>query len=427
MVLRYLHAILAAMLICSDIAYATDLNSTSARLALSPTSRFNPIVTLEWYDGRYVIADSKVSFTDDTAFVYVNFLISQFLQRLSGLGKLGVSREAQQATLEKEKKEHLRLFIKCINDRFPATQENLSRFHFNEMSWEGNAVILPYARKNPGPGQADTSLLCYYLPGQRPTFLAEEDKKIGAKTAQETLVYAADGVPVVLEVSQRTAKPARQAADPDMCQGTDHEKQAADDFWDELILKADEAKRSGETLILGLDTSWIQNQAAVQPIISRMNQLPEDLRRLGLGNLVFRYGNGNELAIQLAGDKERTKAKFSNIIVIGNRGIITEGMENEFARLKSNAPEDRALLIGVNTGNLGYLSGVRILEMWLLALKLHSGIDLSQVKTDYINIEAVADREGKQAAFIFTPVQPYDISESARINRLQIDEINTKA
>lgn len=400
MALKCVQAFLVAMFIFSDIAYAPDFNNS----ALSPTSRFNPIVTLEWQDDHYIITGNKVTLTEDAAFVYINLLISQFLQKLSDLGKLGVSRAGLQEALEREKKDHLGLFIKCISDHSSATQENSLRFHFNEMSWNGNAIVLPCSKKDPSSGKIDTVYLRYSLGvAQRIT-----NPDVGQDT---------------MESSSRL--PVKDAAAPvvDM----DHEKRTAGDFWDELVLKVEEAKRNNEALILGLDTSWIENQAAAQSMISRMSQLPEDLRRLGLDNLIFKYGNGSELAAQLAGEKERTKARFSNIIVIGSREIIREDQANEFSKLKGATPEDRALLIGVDHSNLTYMSGIRILEMWLLALKLHSGIAPLQSNTDYINIEAVPDREGRVTAFIFTPVKPYDIMESARINRLQIDEINTKA
>jgi hypothetical protein len=414
MVLKCAQVILAVILIFSDIAYAIVLDRTSSSSILSPPSRFSPIVTLEWQDDHYVITENakvtpqldnaKTTFPEDAAFIYINLLINQFLQKLSVLGKLGVSQGGLQAALEKEKREHLDLFIKCINDHSPATRENFPRFHFNEMSWNGNAIVLPYSKKDPGSGKIDTAYLYYSLgAAQRIT-----NPDVGQDT---------------IESSSRLPIKDAAAAVVDM----DREKRKAGDFWDELILRTEEAKRNKEILILGLDTSWIQNQAAAQPIISRMNQLPEDLRRLGLDNLVFKYGNGSELASQLAGEKDKTKAKFSNIIVIGSREIIREDRANEFSKLKGATPEDRALLIGVDPSNLTYMSGIRILEMWLLALKLHSGIVPLQSNTDYINIEAVPNREGRVRAFIFTPVKPYDIIESARINRLQIDEINTKA
>jgi hypothetical protein len=404
MVLKCAQVVLAIILIFSDIAYAIVLDRTSSYSILSPTSRFSPIVTLEWQDDHYVITGNKITFTDDAAFVYINLLINQFLQKLSYLGKLGVSQTGLREALEKDKREHLDLFIKCINDHSFATQENSPRFHFNEMSWNGNAIVLPYSKKDPGSGKVDTAYLYYSL--------GVAQRMTNPDVGQDAM-----------ESSGRL--PVKDAAAPVV--DTDHEKRTAGNFWDELVLKVEEAKRNNEALILGLDTSWIENQAAAQSMISRMSQLPEDLRRLGLDNLIFKYGNGGELAAQLAGEKERTRARFSNIIVIGSREIIREDQANEFSKLKGATPEDRALLIGVDHSNLTYMSGIRILEMWLLALKLHSGIAPLQSNTDYISIEAVPDREGRVTAFIFTPVKPYDIMESARINRLQIDEINTKA
>ena len=41
------------------------------------------------------------------------------------------------------------------------------------------------------------------------------------------------------------------------------EKQVAGDFWDELIVKAKDAKDKSETLIFGLDTSWLPAQSSI--------------------------------------------------------------------------------------------------------------------------------------------------------------------
>jgi len=131
------------------------------------------------------------------------------------------------------------------------------------------------------------------------------------------------------------------------------------------------------------------------------------------------------LASILAKERSDRGAKFSNIIVLGNQSIVKEDGSNEFSKLKEK--EDRALLIGVDPKELKDTSGTRLLEMCLLALKLSSGKLPAELNQDYIEITTITDAEGRVSGFVFTPIKPYDISESARINTLQISEIDTKA
>jgi hypothetical protein len=81
------------------------------------------------------------------------------------------------------------------------------------------------------------------------------------------------------------------------------------------------------------------------------------------------------------------------------------------------------MLIGVDAKNLQYTSGVRILEMYLLALAINAGKDPSLLDQTYISVSPTSTKR----AFIFTPIKPHDISEFRRIYNLQIKQLDINA
>jgi len=82
------------------------------------------------------------------------------------------------------------------------------------------------------------------------------------------------------------------------------------------------------------------------------------------------------------------------------------------------------LLIGVDTKYMTPISGVRILEMYLLAMRLNSGNQFSELDMSFIKI--TSNPEGRARTFIFTPVEPYDIEQFRTINKIQIEQINSQ-
>jgi len=124
--------------------------------ALSPTSRFKPAVTLEKKDDGYSIIEDeeeknkfKDSFQEDTAFVYLNLSIGQFLHEFSELSQNGMSEGGLQNELEE--------FKASIARDLPDV--DFDRFKYQEMYLDGGTVCLPYERKDDGR----TQILRYYL------------------------------------------------------------------------------------------------------------------------------------------------------------------------------------------------------------------------------------------------------------------------
>lgn len=203
------------------------------------------------------------------------------------------------------------------------------------------------------------------------------------------------------------------------------ERIIARDLCDAVIMQAVAAKDRGETIVLGLDTSWIPNMNAAQGIIAGFEK--RLLRRLadnGYDNVVFERGKGSEVADKVLKAKEMGSVKLSNIIIIGGQDILNPDESNVFNKLRGQSPDDNALMVGINTENLNIATGIRLLEIFLLAFKLNSGNNLLDADTEFVK---VSPQDGRPRAFIFTPVKPYDIGESGRIIKLQIEEFGKAA
>lgn len=185
-----------------------------------------------------------------------------------------------------------------------------------------------------------------------------------------------------------------------------------------VLRKAYAAKKEGQTLILGLDESWIPNKSAVQPIISEFERLPENLRRLGLDNVVFVRGEGDDVAIEIQKKQPIIKTPFSNIFVIGSPSILTS---KEYAKLRGADEKDKAVLAGVDAKNLSEFTDVPVVEMYLRAIELGSGKGPSEMDRSFIDI--IPSGNGS----LFTPIRPHDIERSRELNDIIIREIDSRA
>ena len=198
------------------------------------------------------------------------------------------------------------------------------------------------------------------------------------------------------------------------------EKKVAVGFRNELIAMAYEAKKQGETIILGLDESWIPKGAGAMPLIKAIDEFVQDLKKRGLDNIIFERGTGDAVALKIQKAQKDKSVKYSNIIVIGEKGILESA---EFGKLKGATDEDAALLVGVDAKNLGLISGVRIPEMYLLAMALNEGKDVSALDQTFISI----DPTSRKRAFIFTPIKPHDLSEFKKAYDIHIKSIDINA
>lgn len=211
---------------------------------------------------------------------------------------------------------------------------------------------------------------------------------------------------------------AGRALPPDL----ERERNIAADFMNVIMRMSKDAGQKGQSIILGLDESWILNKSCPQAMIQEIERLPYNLRKLGLDNVIFVRGKGDEVAIDIQGKQRQTNTSFSNIIILGSTSILRSA---EFDKLKSSKAEDSALLIGVDTKYMTPISGIRILEMYLLAMRLNSAIAVQDLDMSFIKV--TSDPAGRPRAFVFTPVEPYDIEQFRTINRIQIEQIDSQA
>ncbi len=200
------------------------------------------------------------------------------------------------------------------------------------------------------------------------------------------------------------------------------ERDMAIDFRDEIITMAQAARGKGQYIILGLDESWILNRDGSQAVICGIARLQETLKRRGLDNVIFERGNGDEVAVNIQAKQRETNAPFSNIVVLGGKAILKS---SEFGKLIGSKPEESALLVAIDPKNLNRTSDIKILEMYLSAMKLNKGNSPSELDQTYIKI--AADPDGRVRVFIFEPIEPVGVEASAEINRIRVEELGSKA
>jgi len=193
-------------------------------------------------------------------------------------------------------------------------------------------------------------------------------------------------------------------------------------FRDKVIDIAMKAKAKNETVILGLDTTWIPQGSGMGELLAEMDRLIENLRRRGLDNIFFERGKGDDVASKIILRQKEQKTKFSNIIVIGSQEILNS---DQFSSLKGSSPEDAALLIGVDPKNLKYTSGIRLPEMYLLAMALNEGKTIPELDQTFILIVKTPD--GRPRMFVFIPIKPLDLEKFKDIYELHRREIDLKA
>jgi len=214
-------------------------------------------------------------------------------------------------------------------------------------------------------------------------------------------------------------------------------------FMDTVIDKATRAKQENQFIILGLEETWLKNKSGSQSIVAELERLPELLRRQGLDNVIFKRGNGDEVADAIAQERagRESNIPLSNIIVIGSQSILKS---DEFNKLRCAKLQKSALLIGVDTVNLDFTSGIRLIEMYLFAMKLNSVKLPDESDAEYEQrvqevyarlideldtqfIEIALSFNGKFWDIIFTPIRPCDTEHLREINRIHREEIDSKA
>ena len=165
-------------------------------------------------------------------------------------------------------------------------------------------------------------------------------------------------------------------------------------FIEAVILKARQAKREGQNLIIGLDTSWIPELSeegslqhnALSPLMKEIYSLGDTLKGIGLDNVVIVHESSARLAGEILSECEEHSTDLSNVVVLAASGTIEAAAFNP---LKSTSTEKKAFLAGVDATALDeFIAGkgagleelnINILEMLTLTLELASGKDAPKV------------------------------------------------
>ncbi|MFQ5952008.1 MAG: hypothetical protein ACE5JK_01200, partial [Candidatus Omnitrophota bacterium] len=163
------------------------------------------------------------------------------------------------------------------------------------------------------------------------------------------------------------------------------ERISAIDFSDTIRIKAAEAKKHGQKIIIGLDDSWIaelgtEQKQAIQGLLNEISRLPEHLKKLGLNNVIIVRGRGNALGQDLLRAASDADTSLANVVVLASEDTLKN---KSFNNLKSTPEEDRAFIAEIDSSELlekqaelrysGDELFVPYLEMIRAALKLAFG------------------------------------------------------
>ncbi|MDP3791387.1 MAG: AAA family ATPase [Candidatus Omnitrophota bacterium] len=154
-----------------------------------------------------------------------------------------------------------------------------------------------------------------------------------------------------------------------------------------VVVRAREAKKLGQKLIIGFDTSWIPGyekgkleHMALNPLVREIEKLEQRLSDLGLDNVIIVNKSGDELANELISSAEKTNTPLSNVVALASQSTISS---KAFDNLRSTKDEKKAFIAAINTDEFDKYCMehpedsdrlyVRIVEMLSIALELSIG------------------------------------------------------
>jgi len=165
------------------------------------------------------------------------------------------------------------------------------------------------------------------------------------------------------------------------------DKSYAANFVNSVVVRAREAKKLGQKLIIGFDTSWIPGyekgklqHMAMNPLVNELEKLQQRLSILGLDNVVIVDKSGDDLADELFSKAQSTGTPLSNIVVLASQNTIDSKV---FDQLRSTKDNKKAFMAAINTEELNKYCVdhpedserlyIRIIEMFDIALELSLG------------------------------------------------------
>lgn len=148
------------------------------------------------------------------------------------------------------------------------------------------------------------------------------------------------------------------------------ELEVATRFLDTIKVAAFNAKQRGENIMIALETNgWIPEcqKGVIQPLISQVYRLKEELGRRGMDNIVLTRGSSENLAAEISRDAAKYNVAAKNMVVLASENTLGS---KAFDGWRSTETEYRAFFAGVDPKNIEDLSYIQLLEMLTVAMKL---------------------------------------------------------
>jgi hypothetical protein len=182
----------------------------------------------------------------------------------------------------------------------------------------------------------------------------------------------------------------------------------ARDFVDTVLVRAFEASKQDQNIIIGIDTSWMPDMQGMQALLNYISRIT---REKGLENVMVVRGKGKALAGNILKEAERTNTPLSNVVALGEESAIKA---DAFDKLRSTETDKKAFLVGVDPKNLSDNSYIDLLKMLTLAMKLAFN------EIDTVDASGLTATQIGPRTWIFIPeARPMDFEEKKAVYEAQ--------
>ena len=189
-----------------------------------------------------------------------------------------------------------------------------------------------------------------------------------------------------------------------------------------IITLARKAARQDQQLIIGLETDWIPGykekdlrRDAINPLISMIESLGDEFRKMGLDNIILVPGSGDALAADLLNKANETSTDFSNVVVMASKDTISS---NKFNPLRSTQDVKGAFLASIdpseileaykaNNGKIPRYFVIKMMLMLSLTLELAAGKTVPILPKKF-PIEMTYNEKLRTVMYKLKPIEPIE-------------------
>lgn len=193
--------------------------------------------------------------------------------------------------------------------------------------------------------------------------------------------------------------------------------------WSDFFLDAindgphpESSERSGEKIILAIETDWVGVNSDEQS--DWIQELVQGIFKLNGKEStveVVRADSG-ALYTELMKARDREGASLENIVVLASQSTLAKGTKFDNIRAE-------AFLAGVDPGNLGQDSYIRLMEMLTMAVRMAFG---QRPVSRHLGIKIDKDEQYERNV-TFTPIEPEPINHNDKVYRSQLQVILSAA